>query len=61
MPFCPETSDLRQDIGNEEHATGKQADLTFGAELPIGEILGTNVQFVGNSASSYLSIMGCSE
>jgi hypothetical protein len=47
VPFCPETSDLRQDLGNEEHATGKQADLTFGAKVPIGEILGTNVQFVG--------------
>jgi hypothetical protein len=60
VPFCPETSDLRQGIGNEEHAIGKQANLTLGAEVPIGEILGTNVQFVGNSASSYLSIMGCS-
>ncbi len=49
MPLCLETSDLGQGIGNEEHATGKQADLTFGAEVPIGEILGTNVQFVANS------------
>ena len=37
MPLCPETSGLRQDIGNEEHATGKQADLTSGARCQLAK------------------------
>jgi hypothetical protein len=53
VPLHTEASDLRQDIDNNEHATGRRVDLTGGAEEPVGEGLGKNVQFVaiprGNS------------